>query len=114
MTQFKIKEPSEAEFKAFKKEFLAKKSKQYYEPDTKKQIDTLMLIVGKMQSEKDAIKHELNRVTHKVKDNTAPQKFVKVLDVGKKYLPYYSLKMFAHNTLNQLLFTELRNGQFYY
>jgi len=111
--RFTIKEPTEAEFRAFKADFLKSKAQGYYDQDTKRQIEDLMRINGELQSEKDELKDKLLNWHSKFKSQNNFV-FVGMLKLNKKQLNYATLKKFTHQMLNDLLWMELRSGKFYH
>jgi len=108
--RFTIKEPSEREFQAFKTDFLKAKAKEHYDDITKREIDDLMRIVGKLQSEKDELKATADHWRRKYNSQAS---YTGVLKLPKKKLNYDTLKKFTHQMLNDLLWMELRFGTLY-
>jgi hypothetical protein len=109
MKRFIIKEPDEKEFKAFKREFLQKKSKEYYDSDTRNQIDLLMRENGKLTSfisEQNIVIDELRGQAR----NSSTKINFKSLS-GK--MPRNTARQYIMNLLSEALFNDLKTGKLY-
>lgn len=101
-----IKEPTETQFRAFKKDFLQKKSQQYYDADVKSKLDEAFRIIGKLQSEIDEYKHKIECLSASKKYNYPNALRGKL---NRSYAKYAIASM-----LNELLFNDLKQGKFYF
>ena len=100
------REPTDRELKSFKREFMAKKAAQYYDRDTKKEMDSLLRIIGGYQAEIDRLDH----VIAVLKRQNETQKIHRYLRTEKNKT---ILRKFTTDMLNEVLFIELQTGRIY-
>lgn len=100
------REPTDRELKSFKREFMAKKAAQYYDRDTKKEMDSLLRIIGGYQAEISRLDHVISVLERK----NESQKIHRYLMTEKNKT---ILRKFVTDMLNELLFIELQTGRIY-
>ncbi len=104
--KIKIKEPSDKEFISFKRQYLIKKSKEYYDQDTKKEIQTLLFRIGQLESYCEELKHKI--LKREVELNGIGN-----LPVIRRKTGRLEFKAYISSLLNESLFYELKHGNFY-